>query len=87
MPSLEKLCIRRAFGDFKGFGEFNVPFPFVAPLPFVPFVTSERRGEGTSIENFSREMENVRPDVEVGEADGELDMLSLEVSNNGLIVA
>lgn len=79
--------MRRAFGDFKGFGEFNVPFPFTAPFPFDPFVISERRGEGTSIVNFSREIENVRPDVEVGEADGELDMVSLEVSNSGLIFA
>lgn len=38
--------------------------------------------------NLSREMENVRPEVDVGEGSGELDILSLENSNvfsNGLI--
>lgn len=46
---------------------------------FRPFVLRRSCGELRSIENLSLEMENVRalpPEAEVGDASGELDMLS-----------
>jgi hypothetical protein len=61
MPSREKCATRRALGDFTGFGELVLP------------LVSVRWGIGTSMANWSRDIENVLPPpvAEVGEASGD----------------